>query len=197
MNNKDLVIVVGGPGGSGSSTIAKMMEKHFQLKRVYGGEIMRELVAKEGYKSFEDFYVGQNEDALLAFDKKIDDILIEKAKEGNVLIESKVFAGIATVQKIPTTVKIWLTASLDVRSKRSVMKTDTKNVFKKFFIYLSFLRDLQKRYTLDKNRYKKLYGIDYDRPELYNDIIIDSSNLNEQETLDLILEKIKDGGYIK
>jgi cytidylate kinase len=46
-------------------------------------------------------------------------------------------------------------------------------------------------------RYSSLYGINYDKPEEYNDIIIDSSNLNEKETFDLILKNIKDGGYIK
>ena len=70
---KNLVIVVGGPGGSGSSTISKMLAEHFGLERIYGGQIMRDLVAEKGYDSFESFYKGSNEAALLSFDKEVDD----------------------------------------------------------------------------------------------------------------------------
>jgi cytidylate kinase len=38
--------------------------------------------------------------------------------------------------------------------------------------------------------------INYDRPEEYNDIVIDSSNLNEEETFNLILKNIKDGDIL-
>jgi cytidylate kinase len=53
------------------------------------------------------------------------------------------------------------------------------------------------RYSNDKNRYKKLYNIDYDNEEKYNDIVIDTSKMNASETFNLILKLIKEGGYIK
>ena len=38
--------------------------------------------------------------------------------------------------------------------------------------------------------------VDYSNEELYNDIVLDTSKLNEKETFDLILRRISDGGYI-
>ena len=59
MENKGLekiyLFVIGGPGGSGSSTIAKMFAKYFGMERVYGGDLMRRLVKDKGYENFEDF----------------------------------------------------------------------------------------------------------------------------------------------
>ncbi len=198
-NNGDenLVIVVGGPGGSGSSTIAKMLSDYFHLERVYGGALMREAVKKKGYDSFEKFFNSSNRQQLLAFDMMIDSKLIDRAEEGNVIIESKIFAGIATTRNIPCTVKIWITASLNRRAIRSVEKARISDLFEKIKLYFSSLYNLKKRWKSDRERYHKLYGVEYDSPSLYNDIIIDSTNLDEKETFNLILKKLKDGGYIK
>ena len=50
---------------------------------------------------------------------------------------------------------------------------------------------------MDNMRYKKLYGVDYSKPNVYNDIVIDSSNFNEEETVNLILKRLRDGRYIE
>jgi cytidylate kinase len=39
--------------------------------------------------------------------------------------------------------------------------------------------------------------VDYSKPKLYNDIVIDSSKINEEETFNLILKRLKDGRYIE
>ena len=36
-----------------------------------------------------------------------------------------------------------------------------------------------------------MYKIKYDKPALYYDIVLDTSNMNEQETFDLILKELK------
>lgn len=200
MEKKDLkrnyLFVIGGPGGSGSSTIAKMFAQHFGLERVYGGDLMRKLVKEKGYDNFEDFYRSSNEVELLEFDKEIDSLLIERAKKGNVVIESKIFAGIATKGSIECSAKIWLTASLLTRAKRAVGKRDGLNFIQRLFAIIISLRDLRKRWNLDRKRYLKLYKVEYESPMLYNDIVINSTGIDEKRTFDLILEKLKDGGFV-
>lgn len=194
---KNLVIVVGGPGSSGSSTIAKMLAEHFNLERIYAGGIFREYVSKLGYESLDDFYTKESKEKFFQIDQKVDQYLIERAKVGNILIEGKAFGALSAKEKIQCTVKIWLDASLCVRVKRFMGKQDNTHGFEKILLCLKTFFNLKRRKIKDGLRYKELYGIEYDKQKLYNDIVLDTSKLDEKETFDLILERIKNGGYIE
>ncbi len=189
-----LLFVVGGPGGSGSSTISKMLAQHFNIPRIYAGDLFREEAKESEYESFEEFlqYISDGGNSL---DLEIDNLLLEYAKKGNVLIESKVFGALMKDNGIECTASIWLDASIDVRVKRHLAKESVKGL-KKIFRGWSIKRRLKKRYRIDKEKYMRLYKIQYDKPKKYYNIVIDTSKLNEVETFNLILEKLKDGRYI-
>ena len=190
------LFVVGGPGGSGATVISKMLAEHFNLDRIYAGAFFREEVLEKGYKDFEDFYTVANKHQLLEMDERIDRKMIIESQKKDVLIDSKIFAGIAHIKDIACTAKIWIEANLHTRALRHLNKEDYVGL-DRVRRYLQTRRNLRKRRNLDKERYASLYGIDYNKPELYNDIVIDSSNQNEYETFNLLLKKLKDGGYIK
>jgi cytidylate kinase len=196
--SKGSLFVVGGPGGSGCSVISKMLSKHFNLELIYAGKLFREEVRKKGYNNFEDFYKNTNKEVLLELDKEVDRRLILESEKKDILLDSKIFSGIADIKNIPCTVRIWLTASLHKRALRHLGKKEVESSkAEKVFGYFRERRNLKKRWRLDRDRYLKLYGIDYSKPERYNDIVIDSSSLDEFETFNLILEKLKDGQYLK
>ncbi len=198
-SSKGYLFVVGGPGGSGGSVISRKLAKHFNLRLVYAGKLFRDAVRKRGYEDFEDFYTNSNKESLLDLDREVDRRLIEEANGKDLLFDSKAFAGISHIKDIPCTVKIWLTASLHVRALRHLRKQDLegKGFFERFRMYMKERRNLKKRWKLDKERYFELYGVDYSKPELYNDIVIDSSSMNEEETFNLILKKLENGQYLK
>lgn len=196
-SSKGYLFVVGGPGGSGCSVISKMLSKHFNLDLIYAGKLFRQEVKRKGYKDFEDFFKSNNKEALLELDKEVDRRLILESEKKDVLLDSKIFSGIAEIKDIPCTVRIWLTASLHKRALRHLGKKNTEGLMEKFLGYFRERRNLKKRWRLDRDRYFELYGIDYSKPELYNDIVIDSSSMDEFETFDLILKKLKDGQYLK
>lgn len=201
---KDLgiLIVVGGPGGSGASTIAKMVAKHFGLHYVYGGNFMRSFAKSRGFDSLEEFQ-GSDDFQINSrlIDRWIDKKIVDYSYKPNVLIDSKVFAGISTNMQIPCTVKIWITASLEKRVRRTLHKQKkvllSAKLSKKTKIYKETMSDLMKRFSNDSSRYRMLYGIDYEHPKKYNDLVIDSSAYTAGQTFELILEFIKDGEYIK
>jgi len=199
VRSKDLgyLFVIGGPGGSGSSTIAKMLAEHFSLKRIYGGNLFRRLLEEKGYLDNDRAYFQENERLLMDLDKEVDAILFKESENSNVLIESKNFAALAKKHEIPCTVKIWIEANLHVRTLRAMSKYGISFSWKTIIIYLRMRFDLVKRYKIDYRRYYDIQGINYSNPTEYNDIVIDSSYLNEKETFDLILKYIQDGGYIK
>jgi len=189
------VISVGGPGGSGSTTIARMLSEHFNLKNIYAGDLFRKEANKEDVENFEQFLqeISKGGNSL---DLEIDSMLGEYAKEGGVVIDSKIFGALAKKKKLKCDVSIWLGASLPVRTKRHLKKEGLKG-FKKIIRYIQIEKDLRKRYRIDREKYWRLYKIKYDKPSLYYSIVIDSSNIDEKETFNLILKKIEDGGYIK
>jgi predicted cytidylate kinase len=195
--NKRIVLVIGGPGKSGSSTIGKMLSEYFKIERIYGGQFFREEARRDGFTSVNDFLEEMPKDEIEKLDIIVDKKLREKARRGSVLIESKTFAGIATNEKILCSAKIWLDAELDVRTERAVEKLDIKNPILRSVKKFKIKRELLLRYKIDKQRYKKLYDIDYDNPEKYNDLVIDNSNQTPEETFNLIIKYLEDAGITK
>ncbi len=201
-NDMGMLVVVGGPGGSGASTIARMLAKKYGLHYVYGGLLMREYAKKAGFGSVEEFLEDiSNSDDQFKYDRIIDEKLLKLSYQPDVLIDSKAFAGLATKRRIPCTVKIWLTCDIETRVKRTLHKTGAfdlkKDLTKDDPLYRITMEKLMKRQENDRNRYMKLYGIDFDNPKLYNDIVFDSSNFDVHRTFSLLVRRIEEGGYFK
>ncbi len=192
---KKIVIAVGGPGGSGITTISKMIEEYYEIKHVYAGDLFRKAAKEKEIERFEEF-LQQISKGGNSLDLEIDTLLEEYANKGDIVIDSKIFGALAKVKNIPCNVSIWLDAKLNVKVKRHLDKENLKGL-KRFKRYFEIRHNLKKRYRIDKEKYWRLYKIKYDKPELYYDIVLDTSNMNELETFDLILKKIKDGGHIK
>ena len=193
-SKRKFILVVGGPGGSGSSTIAKMLAKHFGVKRIYAGGLFRKEAKEKDFEYFEEF-LQQISKGGNTLDLEIDNLLMEYAQRGNIVVESKVFGALAKSRKIEVTASIWLDANISTRIKRHLERDNVRGI-RKVFKYFEIAYSLTKRYRIDRKKYKRLYNIKYDKPKLYYDIILDTSKLNEEETFKLILEKLKDGGYI-
>ncbi len=186
------LVVVGGPGGSGASTIAKKLAQHFSLSYFYGGKLMRDLAQKHGFESLTKFLESEVfEKNHLRFDSLIDEKLFEKSFSRDILIDSKIFAALATKHEIPCTVKIWIDADIDVRAQRTKGKKITD-------LTLDEIRhNLEKRFENDKRRFMDLYGIEFENQRKYNDIMVNSSHQNEVETFEFILKLIENGRYFK
>ena len=189
-----ILLVVGGPGGSGSSTISKMLSKHFSIERIYAGDLFRKKAKQEQVESFEEF-LQDISDGGNSLDLEIDSLLTDYAKRRNILIESKVFGALAKKKNIPCTATIWLVADIDTRVRRQLTKEGVTGI-KGLIKGAKVRRNLNRRYRIDREKYMRLYNIKYDNPHLYYDIVLDTSRLNEVETFNLILERLKDGRFI-
>ena len=193
-SKRKFILVIGGPGGSGSSTIAKMLSHHFGVKRIYAGDLFRKEAKEKDFEYFEEF-LQQISKGGNTLDLEIDSMLMEYAQRENIVIESKIFGALTKSRNIEITASIWLDANIGTRVKRHLERDNVRGI-KKIFKYFQITYNLLKRYRIDKEKYKRLYKIKYEKPNLYYDIVLDTSQLNEEETFKLILEKLKDGGYI-
>lgn len=179
-----MLVVIGGPGGSGSTTISKILSRKWMLNRFYGGKLIREKSKGKDLEEFVDNSLKNNPD----IDKEIDKYLIKMSYQKDILIESKVFAALATINHIPTTLRIWLHSDPETSVKRIFSREKWKNDPQKF---KQELEDLKERRMNDIDRFQNLYGVDISKPEKYNDLVIDSSKLDVHNTLKMIFDLIK------
>ena len=193
------LIVVGGPGGTGLSSVARKLAERLGFSYIYGGEILREIGKKLGYEDVADFVKSREmSDSHGKFDLMVEKEIIKLSQQRDVIIDSKVFGAISTILEIPTSIKIWVVADLDVRTHRVFEKYKLADKSDVLDInqpeYIMQKQKLIDREHLDGNRYFGLYGIEYANPEKYNDIIFDTSQLDLESSVDQLMIKLKQMG---
>jgi len=153
--NKKVVICISGMTGSGKSTVAKRLADKYGLGYFSGGNALRALAQEEGYDSSvrgwwetsEGLNFLQQRMGNPAFDKKIDEKLLELAAEGNVVLDSWTMPWL-----LNEGFKVWLEASPQVRAKRVVTR-DSISIEEA-------LKALNEKDERTRQIYKGLYGFD-------------------------------------
>jgi len=178
---KKLVVCISGMAGTGKSTLAKKLAKKYQLHYYSGGDALKALAAAEGYDSSnrgwwespEGLRFLMQREKNLKFDKKVDEKLLEYAKEGSVLLDSWTMPWL-----LKTGFKIWLIASIKKRAER-IARRDRITV-------KEALRVLKEKEARTKAIYKKLYGFTLgENFEPFN-LVLDTDNLNAGEVFQVL-----------
>ncbi len=152
---KKVVICISGMTGSGKSTVAKRLADKYELGYFSGGNALRALAQEEGYVSdvrgwwetSEGLNFLQQRMGNPAFDKKIDEKLLDLAAEGNVVLDSWTMPWLLTEG-----FKVWLEASPQVRAKRVVTRYSIS--------IEEALKALNEKDERTRQIYKGLYGFD-------------------------------------
>ncbi|MBA7529419.1 Cytidylate kinase [subsurface metagenome] len=152
---KKVVICISGMTGSGKSTVAKRLADKYGLGYFSGGNALRALAQEEGYTSnvrgwwetSEGLNFLQQRMRNPAFDKKIDEQLLELAAEGNVVLDSWTMPWL-----LNEGFKVWLEASPQVRAKRVVTR-DSIGIEEA-------VKALNEKDERTRQIYKALYGFD-------------------------------------
>jgi cytidylate kinase len=152
---KKIVICVSGMTGSGKSTVAKRLADKYGLDYFSGGNALKTLAQEEGYnpdvtgwwETAEGLKFLQQRMEDPAFDKRIDEQLLELAKQGNVVLDSWTMPWL-----LNEGFKVWLEASPQVRAKR-VMNRDSISIEEA-------MKALTEKDEQTRQIYKKLYGFD-------------------------------------
>lgn len=185
---KHMIICVSGLPGCGKSTAARKLAEHYGLKYVSGGNSLKALAIKSGYRPASrgwwetpqglSFLKERMENP--SFDKKVDEKLLELAEEGNVVLDSWTMPWL-----LRRGFKVWLEASLERRAER-VAKRDGIGVEKA----LALLREREER---TKAIYAKLYGFNLGEDYSPFHVILDTNQLDAEEvfrTLRLVIDNL-------
>lgn len=180
-----MIIVIAGRPGSGKSSVAKEVASLLSFPRISSGDFQREMAKERGISIVELAKLEAKDPSL--------DRLVDKRQEGyakehdNFVIDSWLGA-----KFIPQGIKIFLEGDESVRAKRIFL--DSKNETRKDVDTYKTLEDAKRnmieRDRLNIERWIKYYDFDYTDIKNY-DLVIDTTNLNLKEVVEIITDFIK------
>jgi CMP/dCMP kinase len=172
-----LLITVSGPPGSGTTTTAEHVAARLEVTLVPGGAVFRAMARERGM-SLAEFgrYATDHPDV----DVELDARLAERARAGDVLIESRLAGWIAHNEGLAA-VTVFVDCEPRVRAER-VAAREGLTVGRA-------LADNLERERVERARYLALYGIDIEDTSIY-DLVLDSAALSPSELADRVAEAI-------
>lgn len=170
-----VVLTIGGPPGSGTTTVCRMLEERTGVKYVYAGDIFRKTAERKGL-TLARFGKLCEEDPI--WDHSLDREMVQIALEGDVILEGRMTGPMCKMEEV-SSFNVYIDADREVRARR-VMERDGGELEE----VMETMRDREESEAL---RYKSIYAVD-PRDSVWYDLIIDSSNLTPGEIADRIIE---------
>lgn len=171
---RSIKIAISGRSGCGNTSVSRHLAERLAFRFI---NFTFRSLAEEQNISFNEALKLANEDSW--WDLEVDRRQVDLARqEGSCVLGSR----LAIWMLEEADLKIWLNASEQVRAQR-IHRREGGNIQE--IADFTRIRDAQ-----DTARYKKLYGIDNHRHD-FADLIIETDNLDVQEIVQLICDKIR------
>ena len=164
-------LTISGLPGSGTTTVAKLLSKEFELELISAGDMFREMAKVKKLQLNQFSELAENNDE---FDRLIDKNQGEEAmKRENAIIESRLSGFFVPNAEL----KIWLKAPTEIRARRIAGREG--------IAYEEAISAMKDRERSEHKRYENYYGINLDDLSIY-DLVIDSSRWNERDIVAMI-----------
>tara|TARA_Y100000588_G_C14261314_1_gene927744 strand:+ start:1175 stop:1699 length:525 start_codon:yes stop_codon:yes gene_type:complete len=167
-------ITVSGLPGSGTTTISKALSNRISLGLYSSGEVFRTVASKMGLTLSELTELSEKEESI---DLEIDEIALNKIKNGEHIIEGRLVGWLAYSNDI-SAFKIWIKAEENIRHERIILR-DRNKEDKKMIL---------NREKSELERYREYYDFDLKNTDIY-DLILDSSNTEPRQIVEEIMKK--------
>ncbi|MEM4789123.1 MAG: AAA family ATPase [Ignisphaera sp.] len=176
LNIKKAVIAIGGPAGSGKTTIAKLLSQKLGLRHLSVGYFFRKIAQEKGITIEELSRIAQQDPSI---DRYLDSMALEEAKKGGIVIDGHAAPWLL---KNVAHLRVAVIASPEVRYRR-LAERDGKNLEE-------VIRETQTREEIEKNRYRIYYGIDVDNYTDF-DLIINTEIFKPEEVVEIIIKALE------
>lgn len=178
-----MIVAVGGPPGSGKTTVAERFARAHAYALVSAGLKFRQM-AKDRGMDLEAF--GEAAEADPGIDRSLDhavleEILRQDSLGRDVIVDGRIQAHLLAARRVPC-LKVMIDAPLKVRAERVARreKKDTE----------AAEREISAREKSERVRYQALYGIDLADRSAY-DLSIDSSDKTPDQIVALVWSRVE------
>ena len=177
-----MILVIGGPPGSGKTTVAERWSRAHGHALVSAGLRFRAM-AKERGLSLEE--LGRLAEADPEIDRSLDRAVYEEIESNasngrNVVVDGRIQAYLLAQRHVEC-LKVLIDAPLDVRAERIAGREEKSVEASK--------REITARERSERARYKSIYGIDLKDTRLF-DVVIDSARKTPDEIVALIASRV-------
>jgi len=175
------IITIGGPPGSGKSTIAKRTADRLGYDHYSSGDFMREMAKRRGLTLEE---LSKKAETNPEIDKKIDARNKKLADKTNIVVDSRL-----AFYFIPDSFSVYLDVSVDEAARRIYSdeheKRTTSGEDRDGLKPLK--KDIGERLASEKKRYQDLYQLDHTNHNHY-DLVIDTNTKDIATVTQLVLD---------
>ncbi len=177
-----MILAIGGPPGSGKTTVAERIAVENGYDLVSAGALFRAM-AKERGMSLEAFgqYATDHDEVDRDIDRRVVDEVLRIASGGrNVVVEGRLSAHMLARRGVKC-LKVWIDAPLPIRAERIAGRDRTTVKTAK--------RAISEREKLERARYKRFYGIDLRDTAPY-DLVLNSGDRAPEAIVGDILARV-------
>lgn len=178
------IITIGGLPGSGKSSTANGVAEALGYARFSSGDLMRQIGLARGLSVEEVSALAKTEASI---DEEIDKTLRDKAKEKNLVIDSRI-----AFHWIPKSFKVFLKIDPYLAAQRTFAHIQNSGrVGQNGNSVEEIYEKTQKRVADEQRRYTSLYNVDYLDEKNY-DLVIHTAEHDLAEVIRLIVEKYRE-----
>lgn len=171
-------MTISGVPGSGKTTVARLLAAELGVPHVYAGDLYRQEARRRGL-TLEEFNRLCEEDH--SIDRQLDTEMAERARTGNCVLEGRLAGYLAAADGLDA-LKVWLTASDEVRARRVAQRENGD--------WRKIVEENRLRHTSDARRYQQIYGFDLADTRVY-DVELSSDDKTPEELVADLAERVR------
>jgi cytidylate kinase len=157
-----LLITISGLPGSGTSTVASRVASSLGLERLDGGTAFRAMAAERGLTVSAFSELAESDPSI---DLELDQRLATRARDGEIVLESRLAGWIATNEHLPA-LRVWIDCDDGERARRVAARERISPA--------EALVANARREASERQRYLAYYGISFGDRSIY-DLVLDST----------------------